>query len=111
MAIEDGASLGALLPPGTTRADVPSRLQLYEKCRKERVEIIQDFTRRSGRNNDGIQGPRPNGKLSSKFLLYFGCNLTGEYFVAEEFANFIPFCIEYDEWENSSKILVGHIGA
>ncbi|OKP10848.1 hypothetical protein PENSUB_3668 [Penicillium subrubescens] len=78
MAIEDGASLGALLPLGTTRADVPSRLQLYEKCRKERVEIIQDFTRRSGRNNDGIEGPRPN---------------------------------EYDEWENSSEILVGQIDA
>jgi salicylate hydroxylase len=71
MAIEDGASLGAFLPLGTTRADVPSRLQLYEKCRKERVETIQDFTRRSGRNNDGIEGPRPNGKLGSDFISPF----------------------------------------
>jgi salicylate hydroxylase len=70
MAIEDGASLGALLPLGTTRADVPFRLQLYEKCRKERVESVQDFTRRNGRNNDGSEGPRPNGKFSFELFSF-----------------------------------------
>ncbi|KAK0769709.1 hypothetical protein LTR02_018114, partial [Friedmanniomyces endolithicus] len=50
-AIEDAASLGCVLPLGTTRADVPSRMQLYEKCRKERAERVQDVTRQAGPAN------------------------------------------------------------
>ncbi|KAJ5369081.1 uncharacterized protein N7496_008841 [Penicillium cataractarum] len=104
MAIEDGASIGALFPLGTSRADIPSRLQMYEQCRKDRVERIQDFTRRSGRNNDGSEGPRPKGN----YLIEILCSwlyLTGIHFIGEEVASFLPFCIDHDEWENSSRFL------
>jgi 2-polyprenyl-6-methoxyphenol hydroxylase-like FAD-dependent oxidoreductase len=44
-AIEDGVSLGALLPRGTTVEDIRERLALYEKCRKERATNIQEASR------------------------------------------------------------------
>lgn len=62
MAIEDGASLAVLFPLGTSRSDVVDRLRLYEQCRKDRVERIQEFTRRNGRDPGSSEGPRPSGK-------------------------------------------------
>ena len=47
-AIEDAASLWCVLPFGTTTSDIPSRLRLYQACRKERAERVQDVTRRAG---------------------------------------------------------------
>jgi hypothetical protein len=52
MAIEDGIALAALLPLGTPVDAISSRLQLYLKCRKERVERIQTLTRQNGRDPD-----------------------------------------------------------
>ncbi|KAJ5627316.1 hypothetical protein N7528_004743 [Penicillium herquei] len=46
-AIEDGVALGALLPLGTPRGDIPSRLELYMKCRYERATIVQNFSRQA----------------------------------------------------------------
>ncbi|KAJ7629570.1 hypothetical protein B0H17DRAFT_1340024 [Mycena rosella] len=40
MALEDAAALGALLPAGTTRADIPMRLTAYESLRKPRAEWV-----------------------------------------------------------------------
>ncbi|KAJ7754155.1 FAD/NAD(P)-binding domain-containing protein [Mycena maculata] len=40
LAIEDAAALGALLPPGTTPAEVPARLAAYEALRKPRGEFV-----------------------------------------------------------------------
>ncbi|SPO01434.1 related to salicylate 1-monooxygenase [Cephalotrichum gorgonifer] len=48
VALEDAASLAALLPRGTTADQVPERLPLYEKCRDERAHRIQEFTRIAG---------------------------------------------------------------
>ncbi|KAJ6461626.1 FAD/NAD(P)-binding domain-containing protein [Mycena vulgaris] len=39
-AVEDAAALGALLPAGTARADVPARLAAYEALRKPRGEWV-----------------------------------------------------------------------
>jgi hypothetical protein len=47
-AIEDGACLGVVLPLGTLPEEINSRLRLYQECRKERAEIVQDVTRKSG---------------------------------------------------------------
>ncbi|KAK4556297.1 hypothetical protein LTR86_006441 [Recurvomyces mirabilis] len=47
-AIEDAVSLAAVLPLGTTKADVADRLKIYEQCRYERAHKIQDFTRTAG---------------------------------------------------------------
>ncbi|CEL03661.1 hypothetical protein ASPCAL04811 [Aspergillus calidoustus] len=44
-AIEDGAALGALFPLGTKPGDVPSRLELYMKCRYDRATMVQNYSR------------------------------------------------------------------
>ncbi|KAJ7613987.1 FAD/NAD(P)-binding domain-containing protein [Roridomyces roridus] len=41
MAIEDAVVLGALLPSGTTREEIPIRLEAYQKLRKERGEFVR----------------------------------------------------------------------
>lgn len=40
-ALEDAAALGVILSQAETVADIPFALQIYEKCRKERAEGIQ----------------------------------------------------------------------
>ncbi|EKG19946.1 Monooxygenase FAD-binding protein [Macrophomina phaseolina MS6] len=64
-AIEDAAALGALLPLDTAVNEIPRRLRMYEKCRKERADVIQEFTRVRGRDECG----RSSGKLSACPLL------------------------------------------
>ncbi|KAJ7757712.1 FAD/NAD(P)-binding domain-containing protein [Mycena maculata] len=41
MAIEEAGSLGPLLPAGTRREDIPSRLQAYQDLRKPRGEFVK----------------------------------------------------------------------
>ncbi|KAF7349934.1 FAD/NAD(P)-binding domain-containing protein [Mycena venus] len=40
MAIEEAAVLGCLLPLGTTKEDIPARLEAYQTLRKERGEFV-----------------------------------------------------------------------
>ncbi|KAJ7808790.1 FAD/NAD(P)-binding domain-containing protein [Mycena olivaceomarginata] len=40
MAVEDGGSLGFLLPAGTRREDIPARLEAYQRLRTERGEFV-----------------------------------------------------------------------
>ncbi|KAH7044522.1 FAD binding domain-containing protein [Macrophomina phaseolina] len=58
-AVEDACTLAALLPLGTVAEDVPKRLEVYEKARKERADWVQDFTRKRGRDPSGKDGPVP----------------------------------------------------
>lgn len=44
-AIEDGAALGALLPLGVEKREIPARLELYMKARYERATMVQNFSR------------------------------------------------------------------
>lgn len=58
-AIEDGAALGALLPLGTAKEDVPHRLELYMKARFQRATMVQDFSRQMAfktSKNDEVGG-------------------------------------------------------
>lgn len=48
IAIEDAGSLAALLPLGTTKEDIPSRLKLYEELRDTRAHKVQQLTRLAG---------------------------------------------------------------
>lgn len=48
VALEDAASLAALLPRGTTVDEALERLPLYEKLRDDRAHKIQEFTRIAG---------------------------------------------------------------
>lgn len=47
-AMEDGVSLGVLLPMGTRPNEINARLELFEKCRKHRAETIRQATREAG---------------------------------------------------------------
>lgn len=49
-AIEDAASLAALLLPGISPPMIPERLQIYEVCRKERAEKLHSLSRTAGRD-------------------------------------------------------------
>ncbi|KAJ7614784.1 hypothetical protein FB45DRAFT_936058 [Roridomyces roridus] len=40
MAIEDATAIGCLIPLGTTRADIPARLEAYQQLRKSRGEFV-----------------------------------------------------------------------
>lgn len=52
MAIEDAIALGIFLPSGTRPEDVPSRLALYEHCRKPRADLVQQKTRERSHDRD-----------------------------------------------------------
>ena len=63
-AVEDAATLAALLPLGTTVRELPDRLKIYEHCRKERVNWAQETSRLWG--TDGAE--RSDGELRYSFL-------------------------------------------
>ncbi|KAF4155541.1 hypothetical protein CNMCM8927_008603 [Aspergillus lentulus] len=104
MAIEDGASLGALLPLGTAKSDILNRLSLYEECRRGRVEHIQEFTRRNGRDPDGSRGPRPSCESFQAKRALTGQPLN-QVRLAKEAMDFMAFCVQHDEWKHSSDVL------
>ena len=57
-AIEDAMCLAAILPSGTTEADVLDRVKLYESIRYERANRIQEYSRKAGhdlKENEGTK--------------------------------------------------------
>lgn len=71
IAIEDAASLFALLPRGTSVNDIPERLALYEKVRDERAHKVQSLTRIAGTDlND-----ENREKFNSQYIVIFYCPL------------------------------------
>jgi salicylate hydroxylase len=63
MAIEDAVCIATLLPFGTKVEKVPSRLKLYERARRPRVEEVLRYTRMNGRDeNDERKGARMSRK-------------------------------------------------
>lgn len=76
MAIEDAVSIGTLLPLGTTKEEIPARLRLYEKARRERIEMVLDYTRMNGRDeNDISQGARITREYYFSFPYFFFCHI------------------------------------
>ncbi len=67
MAIEDAVSLAIMLPEGTTAAQVPERLQLYNKARYERASTVQNNSRMTG--NDGVQKDAKTAKFNCTVLI------------------------------------------
>ena len=65
-AIEDAASLAVVLGRGTPKEDIPERLKLYEKCRYERANKIQQYTRLAGR--DATEIARSGQHLDSEYF-------------------------------------------
>lgn len=60
MAIEDAMSISEVLGSGTTGADVPERLKLYENIRKERVEWARDQARINAMDEDVRPASKPD---------------------------------------------------
>ena len=69
-AIEDGACLGVLFPLGTQPHEVPARLRLYQECRKERAETVQEVTRQSGAD---ITPDKKNNSAKVLQFFYYNC--------------------------------------
>ena len=68
MAIEDGLSLGTMLPLGTLPEEIESRLLLYNQARYERASTIQEYSRIVGGDSAKVKsasGAALNGKHAS----------------------------------------------
>lgn len=77
VAIEDAASLAVLLHRGVGPEEIPERLKLYENCRMERANKIQQYTRLSGRDLDEVKssgkeldGKHPKSMSEKKSYVY-----------------------------------------
>lgn len=84
VAMEDAVALSGVLPLGTTPADIPERLKLYEKIRYTRANAIQEFSRLAGK--DWIGG-KPQVDMMKYTVYNFG----------------------HDEYDNTTKIFNEHI--
>ncbi|OJJ34533.1 hypothetical protein ASPWEDRAFT_185018 [Aspergillus wentii DTO 134E9] len=82
MAIEDAVSLATLLPAGVSAADIPSRLAIYEKARRPRVDMIMEYTRMNARDED------KGGRIPP-----------------EEMVRFMGICFSHNEIEHSAALL------
>ena len=100
MAMEDAASIASLLPLGTSSADVPARLGLYEKARYERAHFVQEKTRTSGSSERGFK-EHPIVGNAGKIPVHDAQVLTDKR-IGGEFANWL---YSYDAWEESAKLL------
>ncbi|KAK3114897.1 hypothetical protein LTR53_006318 [Teratosphaeriaceae sp. CCFEE 6253] len=88
MAIEDGLSLGTMLPRGTLPEEVESRLQLYNQARYERASTIQEYSRIAGGDSTRAKtAPGPALKV----------------------LDFIEHGLSHDEYHASRKILRDHL--
>jgi hypothetical protein len=85
--MEDAVSLAAILPYGTPKEDIPERLRLYEQCRRERANKIQDGTRLSGTSQKDL------AKMGKKY---------------DAFA-FTNYNFGHDEWDSSKNALNKHL--
>lgn len=85
-AIEDAACLAAMFPPGTTRADVPERLRLYEECRMDRAGKLHHISRRFGEDLT----PEDEAARMERGLLYM---------------DFYPQILSHDEHDHATQKL------
>jgi 2-polyprenyl-6-methoxyphenol hydroxylase-like FAD-dependent oxidoreductase len=83
MAMEDGMSLGVMLPRGTTPEDIEERLQLYNEARYERATTIQGYSRAVGgdsHDESAADGSEPSlkGKSLPTDLMWLPINSPSE---------------------------------
>ncbi|GLA07364.1 hypothetical protein AnigIFM60653_008595 [Aspergillus niger] len=84
MAIEDAVSLAVLLPAGTPVNEIPARLALYEKARRSRVDLVLEYTR--------INGVDEN-------------DTTAKRITAAEMVKFMGICFSHNEVQSSGALL------
>ncbi|KAK5679391.1 hypothetical protein LTS10_008206 [Elasticomyces elasticus] len=88
MAIEDGLSLGTMLPSGTPLEEIETRMQLYNEARYERASAIQDYSRIVGGDSS-----RAKSRTGSTLKVL----------------DFIEYGSSHDEYYASRKILRDHL--
>ncbi|OQE00009.1 hypothetical protein PENVUL_c060G06595 [Penicillium vulpinum] len=84
MAIEDAVSIATLLPCGTTPQDIPMRLEMYQKARQPRVDLVLHYTRMNGRDAKDAAGDR---------------------ITPAEMVKFMSICFSHNELQHSTKLL------
>ncbi|KAJ5707822.1 hypothetical protein N7488_007623 [Penicillium malachiteum] len=87
MAIEDVVGIATLLPLGTKREAIPALLQMYETNRRPRVEMVLNFTRLNGRDDDGSEGLR---------------------ITPAQMVEFMGVCFSYNQASECQKLLAKH---
>lgn len=102
MAIEDAVSVAVLLPLGTTKQQVPERLRLYEKCRKERNETVLMYTRMNGRDEGDDSVRRMTRKSQNTAMSSIPCT----YFqTAKDLVDCMTLCVMHNERNSSMEAL------
>lgn len=102
-AVEDGVALGVVLPAGTSVGDIPERLRLWEQCRKERADFIQQATRVRGRDASGKDGPPQTGKF---FRVSIPSSLlNADDVLVEEFNAAFQYALSHNAWEHALNAL------
>ena len=96
MAIEDAVSIAMLLPCGTKPSDIPARLELYQSSRRPRVEMILNYTRMNGRDDERISRVLSSHSVSVDPV---------DKLLAAEMVKFMGICVSYSEIENCKKLL------
>ncbi|KAJ5894521.1 hypothetical protein N7495_006212 [Penicillium taxi] len=84
MAIEDAIEIATLLPMGTQVVDIPRRLEIYQASRQPRVNMVLDFTRLNGRDQNDPTGAR---------------------ITPADMVNFMGICFSYNAIEHSKSLL------
>ncbi|KAL5335218.1 hypothetical protein BJX70DRAFT_401821 [Aspergillus crustosus] len=72
MAIEDGISIGVLLPPGTSPSDIPDRLKIYETARRPRIELTLHYTALNARNEGEESTDNETAAAMAKMMSVIG---------------------------------------
>lgn len=104
-AVEDGCALGVVLPLGTPPDEIPERLELWQRLRRDRAHKIVQDTRHRGRPADGSQGPPQTGEcplpIHNPYLQ--SARLTWGGGPVEELNAAMQFCIQHDAWRNGEE--------
>jgi salicylate hydroxylase len=102
MAIEDAVSVAVLLPLGTAKQQIPERLRLYEKCRKERNETVLMYTRMNGRDEGDDSVQRMTGKLRPTAILSTPYT---DNRIAKDLVDCMTLCVMHNERNSSLEAL------
>ncbi|CAG8009681.1 unnamed protein product [Penicillium nalgiovense] len=86
MAIEDAVSIATLLPCGSTPHDIPMRLEMFQTGRRPRVDLVLQYTRMNGRDENDAAGDRIS---------------------AAEMVKIMNICFSHNEIEHSKDLLDG----
>ncbi|CAG8020051.1 unnamed protein product [Penicillium olsonii] len=68
MAIEDAVSIATLLPLGTPCSEIPTRLEMYQSARRPRVDLVLEYTRRNGKDENDSTSARISPAEMVKFM-------------------------------------------